>query len=350
MKNFSDYAQAIPFESWILQAFCLITLGIVINLALCYFLRYASKVASLTHNTWDDSVLESARVPANILIWVIVAKLCFDLFAQEFFSQDYVYSGLVIKIATIIGFTWFLIRLIDRKFYSAINARRLDATSAGALSKLVKIIVMLLAALLIIQNFGFSISAILAAGGAGGLVIGFAAKDSFANLFGGLTIYMDRPFGVGDWIRCQEKQIEGVVEKIGWRHVKLRAFNMNPIYVPNAIFSTAVLENPSRMTHFRINDIISLRYRDAEKLPAIAAAIQEVLDCHEEIDHEVTKLVSFEKFSASSIDVMIRAFTKTTDWVTYRKIRQVILLKVIKIVFEHGAEFAFPTQTVHVEK
>ena len=194
---------------------------------------------------------------------------------------------------------------------------------------------MLLAALLIIQNFGFSISGILAAGGAGGLVIGFAAKDSFANLFGGLTIYMDRPFSVGDWIRCPEKQIEGVVEQIGWRHVKLRAFNMNPIYVPNSIFSTAVLENPSRMTHRRINDIISLRYRDADKVVAIAAAIQAVLDGHEEIDHENTKLVSFEKFSTSSIDVMIRAFTKTTDWVIYRKIRQAILLKVAKIVFEH---------------
>ena len=114
----------------------------------------------------------------------------------------------------------------------------MDYTTVDALSKLGRFSVVIIAALVILQTLGFSISGVLAFGGIGGIAMGFAAKDMLANFFGGLTIYLDRPFTVGEWIRSPDKAIEGTVEYIGWRHTRVRAFNKNPIYVPNALFTT----------------------------------------------------------------------------------------------------------------
>ena len=110
----------------------------------------------------------------------------------------------------------------------------------------------------------------------GGIAVGFAARDLLANLFGGLTIYLDRPFSVGDWIRSPDRQIEGVVERIGWRSTVVRRFDKRPLYVPNSVFSTVVVENPSRMTNRRIYETIGLRYDDARVVGAITDAVRAV--------------------------------------------------------------------------
>ena len=102
------------------------------------------------------------------------------------------------------------------------------------------------------QALGYSISGVLAFGGIGGIAVGFAAKDLLANFFGGLMIYLDRPFSVGDWIRSPDKNIEGTVEEIGWRLTRIRTFDKRPLYVPNSTFTQISVENPSRMLNRRI--------------------------------------------------------------------------------------------------
>ena len=81
----------------------------------------------------------------------------------------------------------------------------------------------------------------------GGIAVGFAARDLLANFLGGLSIFMDRPFAVGDWIRSPDREIEGTVEDVGWRVTRIRTFDQRPLYVPNSVFSTVALENPSRL-------------------------------------------------------------------------------------------------------
>ena len=105
-------------------------------------------------------------------------------------------------------------------------------------------------------------------GGVGGLIVGLAAKDLLSNFFGGMMIYFDRPFKVGDWIRSPDRQIEGTVERIGWRMTIIRTFDKRPLYVPNSVFSSIVVENPSRMLNRRINETFGLRYQDADKFGA----------------------------------------------------------------------------------
>jgi len=193
-----------------------------------------------------------------------------------------------------------------------------------------------------------SISGVLAFGGVGGIAIGFAAKDLLSNFFGGLFIYLDRPFAVGDWVRSPDREIEGTVENIGWRVTRIRTFDKRPLYIPNSIFSQIAVENPSRMSNRRIKETIGIRYDDASKIETIINQVKEMLKSHPDIDSQKTLIVNFNSFSPSSLDFFIYTFTKTTDWIEFHSIKQNVLLKIVKIIEDNGAEFAFPTSTLHL--
>ena len=207
---------------------------------------------------------------------------------------------------------------------------------------------MLLATLVALQTLGFSVSGVLAFGGVGGIAVGFAARDLLANFFGGFMIYMDRPFSVGDWVRSPDRNIEGTVEKIGWRLTVIRTFDKRPLYVPNSTFTSIAVENPSRMSHRRIYETIGVRYDDAAKLQGIINDVIDMLKKHPEIDDSQTLIVNFNQFAASSLEFFVYTFTHTTNWVKYHEVKQDVLFKIYNIITEHGAECAFPTSTVHL--
>src|SRR5690606_11856259 len=127
-----------------------------------------------------------------------------------------------------------------------------------------------------------------------------------------------------------------------------RGFNKNPIYVPNAVFTTIVVENPGRMSHRRIKEVVGIRYDDFAVVGPICDDIRTMLREHEGIDADQTLIVNFNLFGATSLDLMIYAFTKTVVWVEYHHVKQDVLLKIGQIIEKHGAEIAFPTQTLHV--
>ena len=104
----------------------------------------------------------------------------------------------------------------------------------------------MIAILLIMQELGLSISGLLAFGGVGGLIVGLAAKDLLSNFFGGMMIFFDRPFRVGEFIKSPDRNIEGIVEKIGWRLTVVRTFSKNVLY-SNTAFSSIIVENATRI-------------------------------------------------------------------------------------------------------
>ena len=163
-------------------------------------------------------------------------------------------------------------------------------------------------------------------------------------------IQMDKPFSTGDWIRTTDKSIEGVVEKIGWRMTRLRTFNKNPVYVPNGIFATIPIETPSRMTNRQIHAIIGIRYDDIAQMQSIIEKVEKLLADHEHIDHEEPCRVYFDLFNASSLDFVIWAFSTVTEGAEFKKIKGKLLLDVADIIANHGAEIAYPTQTLHIQK
>jgi MscS family membrane protein len=189
---------------------------------------------------------------------------------------------------------------------------------------------------------------VLAMGGVGGIAVGFAAKDLLANFFGGLMIYLDRPFAVGDWIRSPDRKIEGTVETIGWRMTMIRNFQSQPMYVPNSVFANVIVENPSRMSNRRIYETIGLRYSDLTSMDKVVAEVETMLRNHEEIDAEKTMMVNFNEFSNSSVDFFVYCFTKTTQWVKFHEVKQNVMLRIAEIIAANNAEIAFPTSTIHI--
>jgi MscS family membrane protein len=345
-----DYFQA---NAWILQVFIVVFLTLLID----YFhkklvVRLYEKLKK-THNFWDDALLNAARKPLSLLIWLFGLTFAADILHRESEAVIFNFVGPVRRVGVILLLAWFLVRFIRNAEENLLKAHEiqgkpLDRTTADAIAKLLRISVIITAILVVLQTLGYSISGVLAFGGISGIAVGFAAKDLLANFFGGLMIYMDRPFAVGDWVRSPDREIEGTVEEIGWRLTRICTFDKRPLYVPNSVFTTITVENPSRMSNRRIFETVGIRYDDAGKMAKIIDDVKAMLMQHPEIDTRQTMIVNFNKFSASSLDFFIYTFTKTTQWVKFHEIKQEIMLNVIDIIENNGAECAFPTSTIHV--
>lgn len=306
-------------------------------------------------------LLKAFQKPILAITWIILFSLLFK-FTNPFVSG---LSGLNIlsgelffnlfRCAVIACLLWFgmLLSFGLRDYYVIEIKKRTgskDVSGVHAIAKLSQILLILIAILFVLPIFDVNINGILTIGGVSTLVIGLASKDVLANFLGGLMVFFDRPFTVGDWISSPDKQIEGTVESIGWRMTVIIGFDKRPIYVPNGLFSQIILTNPSRMTNRRIKKIIGVRYDDTEVLPEILQGIREMLSVHPEIDQRKTTLVNLVDFSKSSVDFMVYTFTKTTDWAKYQMIQDDVMLKCEQIVRDKGGECAFPTTTLHAHK
>jgi len=305
-----------------------------------------------TKNKWDDAFLHAARRPVVAFVWLQGVYWAAEVAHHFSDAEVFKANGTVLQIGFVWVLVWFLFGLVkevEKVLTSPIKMRKpMDYTTVNAISKLLRAVIIITAVLTALQTLGFSISGVLAFGGVGGIAVGFAAKDLLANFFGGFIIHLDRPFKVGDWIRSPDRNIEGTVEHIGWRLTTIRTFDKRPLYVPNAVFTTIAVENPSRMTNRRISETIGIRYADVHSMQKIVEEIREMLKNHEEIDSNQTLIVNFLAFNASSLDIMLYTFTKTTEWVRFHEIKEDVLLKVSDIIESHGAEIAFPTRTLHL--
>jgi MscS family membrane protein len=318
-------------------------------------LQHAKVVAARTENVWDDSLVAAARRPLPVLIWLAGITFALHLIHRQTGEQLLEYIPPARDIGVVICSAWFLFKLIRELANNVIAAgtqtgEEIDRSTVDALSKISRIVVVVVTVLAVMQTLGFSISGLLAFGGMGGIAVGFASKDLLANFFGGLMIHLDRPFNVGETVRSPDKQIEGTVEHIGWRQTRIRSINMTLIYVPNALFTANVVENPSRMSHRRIRETIGLRYDDLGKMSAIVEDVKTMLKNHPDIDDSKETVVAFDQFADSSLNLVLQAFSKTTKLAPFHAVKQEILLKVSDIVARHGAEMAFPTRTLYLNQ
>lgn len=229
-------------------------------------------------------------------------------------------------------------------------AKGSDITNARIISRVLKIVIVMIVVLLYGEHFGMSLSGLLTFGGIGGIAVGMAGKDILSNFFSGIMLYFDRPFNIGDWISSPDRHIEGVVAEIGWRITRITTFDNRPLYVPNSAFTDISVENPGRMTNRRIKTSLGLRYEDADKVEIIVKEIRAYLETNDDIDHQRTLLVYFNDFGDSALNILVYCFTKTTVWKEWLEAQQTIYLKFIEIVHRHGADFAFPSQTLYIEK
>ena len=354
MQIVTEYLASLTGEQylWVAEIFIVTFATLISALLVSRFVNTLSRRSKNTKNLWDDALFESLLKPAKGMMWLVGLSYAAEIATRQAHASLLELVPTVRHVGSIAIFTWFLVSFIARVEKNLTSARYshkpMDPTTAMALGKLLRISAIITALLVAAQSMGYSISGVLAFGGIGGIAVGFAAKDLLANFFGGLMIYLDRPFRVGDWIRSPDKNIEGTVEDIGWRLTRIRTFDKRPLYVPNSTFTQISVENPSRMTNRRIYETVGIRYDDAEKMPAIIDSVKAMILNHPALDVEQTVIVNFNQFAASSLDFFIYCFTKTTNWVEYHEIKQDVLLRVIQIITDHEAECAFPTSTVHL--
>lgn len=307
---------------------------------------------SQTNNLWDDTLLHAARTPVVAFVWLQGVYWAAEVAHRYSEAEIFKINDALLQLGFVFVLVWAVLRLIKEAegiLASPLKMKQpMDYTTVNAVSKLSRAVVIITAVLTAMQSMGYSISGVLAFGGVGGIAVGFAAKDLLANFFGGFIIHLDRPFKVGDWVRSPDRNIEGTIEHIGWRLTTIRTFDKRPLYVPNATFTTIAVENPSRMTNRRIYETIGIRYADVGQMAIIVNGIKAMLQQHEDIASDETLIVNFLAFNASSLDIMVYAFTKTTQWVRFHEVKQDVLLKISNIIEGYGAEVAFPTRTLHL--
>jgi len=337
---------------WLWHVFAIILLTLVASYVARLLFKKLAIQLQKTANLWDDALLESAQRPAFFSVWLLGFSWVIEILLKH--SEAVIFTAIAparqfLVVALLCWFAIRFIRQVEQNLISAqYNDEPMDATTVLALGKLVRMAIIMTASLVLLQTMGYSISGVLAFGGVGGIAVGFAAKDLLSNFFGGLMVYLDRPFAVGDWIRSPDQEIEGTVEHIGWRQTCIRTFDKRPLYIPNATFSHISVENPSRMQNRRIYETIGLRYDDAMKVEPIVTAVKTMLLQHPDIDQGQTLMVNFNAFSDSSLDFFVYTFTRTTNWVEYHQIKQRVLLSILDIISEHGADIAYPTSTLNI--
>jgi MscS family membrane protein len=338
----------------VLQVFAVVFAVLLANFVAKRTLARLLRAAESSESIWDDAFLHAAGRPLRLLIWVLGLALAIKLALLDVGSELVGLVDAVRDLGVIAALTWFLMRVVSQVERNVLRrdqgteSDRIDRTTADAIAKLLRASIVITGALIAMQTLGFSISGVLAFGGVGGIAVGFAGRDLLANFFGGLTVYLDRPFVVGDWIRSPDREIEGTVEHIGWRSTRIRTFDKRPLFVPNAVFTTIVVENPSRMLNRRIYETLGVRYDDMTSVAGITEEVYAMLQEHPDIDSDRTLMVNLNAFGASSLDFFIYCFTHTTEWERFHQIKQDVLLRIAAIVEARGADFAFPTQTLHL--
>ena len=196
--------------------------------------------------------------------------------------------------------------------------------------------------------------------GGGLAIIALVFKDAISSVFGGLIIYLDSPYAVGDWIYTIDGKIQGTVEKISWRLTHIRTFDKRLIFTPNNLLITQAVVNASRMSNRRILQYIGLRYDDFDKFEAIQKDIYTYLGEHPDIDQNCSTLVNVVNgstdmgsttegfFGGSSLNFQVYTFTKVTNWLKFQAIQDKIMMDIGRIIYRHDAEIAFTTMTLDI--
>jgi MscS family membrane protein len=354
LENWSDLTGFLNIDiDWHIQVFLVVLATLIVGGFVRGIISNLSGRSRSTENVLDDAFFDSLVSPARGVVWILGLSIAVHIVAIHSDSVVFQSISAIRNVGIVLMLTWFLQRFIRSYVALFIDSKLsaeepVDTTLVHGLGKLLRGAVAITATLIVLQNLGVNIGGLLAFGGVGGIAIGLAAQDVFKNMFGGFTIYFDRPFSVGDWIRSPDRDIEGTVEHIGWRVTAIRTFNKRLLYVPNSVFTTIALENPSRMSHRRIYENIGVRYNDISSLPKILDEVKAYLRQNTDIDQNQTLMVNLDEFADSSVNFFIYVLTHTTNWSEYHQVKEKVLFEINEIIERNNSEIAFPTRTLHI--
>ena len=320
---------------------------------------YLTKLTERTKTELDEKFLEALKGPLKFI--PIVLGVFF--FTQWFALAENALELFLTIVKTLIAFVLFwavynILTPLSSVLETVLSklTQKSETLFAEEFTQLIiralKIAVMVVGFIIILSQWGINVVPLLGGLGILGMAVGFGAQDSIANIFGGIKILLDGQFRRGDWI--QTPDIEGIVSEIGIATTKVREFDKAITSIPNKRMSESTIKNYSRMTNRRVKMTIGVEYRStANQLENIVYRIREYLQSNPDIaqpeTEPVAQMVHLVNFGKSSIDISLYYFTKTTNWVEWRRVVHENIIEYKRIVELEGAAFAFPTQSIYLE-
>jgi MscS family membrane protein len=346
-----DFVQFLGQWPWWVPIIVVFTGAVGLHVFLNLFYRYGFPDERKRGREWPAIILRAVKFPLKLFVWLSFIFFIVSLYANELFeiSLVNVISNLfqVGFIASLSLTFYTFARELEKHF---LIKRHYDRTSVELFSKLSLMVIIFCTLIIILPLFGIQIGGLLAFGGFSGIIVGLAARDAIANILGGIIIALDRPFRIGEWIYSDNGKIEGHVEHIGWRLTKVRQFDKRPIFIPNSMFSSMVFVNATRATNRRVLKTFMIRYQDVSKVSQVLQGIRTYIKESREIDQDQSNFAHLEDFADSSVDILVRVYSKTVDDKEFRVFQEKVLFDVYKIIRENGAEMAFPTSIVYLKK
>tara|TARA_Y100000590_G_scaffold342021_1_gene390399 strand:- start:1214 stop:2299 length:1086 start_codon:yes stop_codon:yes gene_type:complete len=307
------------------------------------------KIAKKTTNKFDDTFVQAMEGPARF--FPIVIGFFIASYYLEFSSESRAFIDNINKSLITILIFWLLHQFIQPVTYLLGGLEKLLTKELiGWIVKAFKILIIILGAAAVLELWGIKIGPIIAGLGLFGVAVALGAQDLFKNLISGILVLVEKRFKVGDWI-IVEDIIEGIVERIGFRSTVVRKFDKSIAIIPNFQFAENAVINISETTNWIISWVITLQYNTTvEQLKKIRDEIEKYVTSHKDFKTSLGHAVRVDKFSDSSIDMYIRCFTVTDDWDEWLAVKERLAIEIKQIVEKNNASFAFPSQSIYVEK
>lgn len=344
-----DVASGVIAKSdlWFMELIVGLSVLVVLNYVFKRVVKHVRHRSLSTANSWREKLDYIVFVPVHALLWILGGILILEVLGRHFeVSLLRGYLNSLRATAIIACLVWVLLRWQAEVQHFVLRldgrAKSVDKAFVQMLGKISTVVIFLVSGLAILHQWGLNIGPLVAFGGIGAAAIGFAGKDVIANFFGGLMLYITRPFVVGDFIVMVAPELAGHVEEIGWYLTSVRDKQKRAVYLPNAIFSNALVVNSSRMTHRKIEEKVGVGYEDAAKVGPLVEEVRRFLLAHPRIDTHVPVLVSLAAFGVYSLDINIEVYTLATGNEEFAKIKQEVLLAICQITQNAGVQLANP--------
>ncbi|HHY27157.1 MAG TPA: mechanosensitive ion channel family protein [Desulfitobacterium dehalogenans] len=309
------------------------------------------KLTQKTKSAVDDNIVEVLDKPVQLAFIIIGLQIATQMLLLP--PEVSLFVNKVIRSLVLYTLFWAAYRATD--VFTALFEKRalltedkFDDMLVSFLSKGAKALIIVLGAITIAQVWFKEITGVLTGLGLGGLAFALAAQDTAKNLFGSVTIMLDRPFNIGDWV--QTPSVEGTIEEIGFRSTKVRTFAQAVVTIPNSVMSNEPITNWSRMGKRRVNFQLKVSYQTtAEQLQQCIKSLRTILENHPEV-HPETILVYFERFGDNSLNIFIYFFTNSTNWKKFLEVQEDVNFKIMTLLEELGILVALPSRSVYIER
>jgi len=306
-------------------------------------------IAKRTTNKLDDTFVKAMEGPARFL--PIVLGFFIASYYMTFGEDARAVVDTINRTLITILIFWLIHQIVEPISYilSGLD-KMLTRELIGWIIKSLKILIFILGLAAVLELWGIKIGPIIAGLGLFGVAVALGAQDLFKNLISGILVLVEKRFKIGDWILV-EGIIEGIVEKIGFRSTVLRKFDKSLAIIPNFQFAENAVINISETTNWRIDWAITLQYdTTVDQLRKIRNEIENHIKESDDFDNAVGIAVRVEKFSDSSIDMRVRCFTASNSFSMWLEVKEKLAIEIKQIVEGNSAAFAFPSQSIYIEK